>query len=164
MKLSSKSRWIASRAIYVTACSLIAAAITGNPNWPWNIPLGLVVGGAWGWLSWKIREHLMKRALMKLTNEFTYTRRNPSVQAVWWNGDNRDEVIRFFRDCGLPEGQGPYFADEDDEDGYNMVQCYWTDDHEFDVKTWILFVAEEDMYHSWTPSYFSEVFDAKLMS
>lgn len=52
--MSVKFGWIAYNALFVTFTSLIAAVATNNENWRWNIPLGLVVGAAWGWMSWGI--------------------------------------------------------------------------------------------------------------
>lgn len=46
--------WTYFNATAVTIMSLIAAAYTGNENWPMNIPLGLAVGALWGSLSWPI--------------------------------------------------------------------------------------------------------------
>lgn len=95
--------------------------------------------------------------------KFTYSRRNPDVQAVWWNGDNRDEVIEFFRDCGLPNDSGPYFSrDEEPDDEYDMVTGYWNDDMEFDVKSWIVF--DEDDYRSWTRVEFRAIFGIDVPS
>ena len=54
--------WVILNAAMVTFFSLIAAAITDNPNWPMNIPLGIAVGASWGLLSWNIWSGLMARA------------------------------------------------------------------------------------------------------
>lgn len=110
---------------------------------------------------------------MKPANEFTYLRRNPAVQAVWWNGDNRDEVIRFFRDCGLPESEGPYFSRDDYEDDelyarvdsladYNMVKAQGCGGLEADEKRWITWDGED--YETLTAYAFHSLFDADLMS
>ena len=58
----TRRAWVAMHAAMVTFFSLIAAAITDNPNWPMNIPLGLAVGASWGLLSWNIRSWPMGRA------------------------------------------------------------------------------------------------------
>lgn len=58
----TRRAWVATHAAMVTFFSLIAAAITANPNWPLNIPLGITVGAFWGILSWNIRCGLAARA------------------------------------------------------------------------------------------------------
>lgn len=96
--------------------------------------------------------------------KFTYTRRNPDVQAVWWNGDNRDEVIEFFRDCGLPESEGPYFSTFEDFqfDGYNAVKAGGCGGLEVDFNSWIVYNDED--YRPWTRTEFRAIFGIDVPS
>lgn len=50
--MASRRRWVTIQAIWCCIVSLIAAAVTGNENWPMNIPLALAGGAFIGWLSW----------------------------------------------------------------------------------------------------------------
>lgn len=50
----NRTLWVIGNAVSVTVISLIAAAITHNPNWPLNIPYGLAAGAVWGLLSWPL--------------------------------------------------------------------------------------------------------------
>lgn len=76
------------------------------------------------------------------------------VDAVFWDGTNRQEVIDFLKPYlaryGDWQESGPYFgADEcpscdspncqDCNYANNMVQFYWGDDIEVDEKSWIVF-------------------------
>jgi hypothetical protein len=50
----NRTLWAIGNAVSVAIISLIAAAITHNPNWPLNIPYGLAAGAIWGLLSWPL--------------------------------------------------------------------------------------------------------------
>jgi predicted ABC-type sugar transport system permease subunit len=46
--------WMLGHGLYTTAVSLVAAVVTQNPNWVWNIPLGMLVGSLVGLVAWSI--------------------------------------------------------------------------------------------------------------
>lgn len=54
----TRHRWALTNGVLVVAISLVAAAWTRNPNWPWNIPLGMFAGYLWGLVSWPVLQWL----------------------------------------------------------------------------------------------------------
>lgn len=54
----TKGRFVIGHGLVVMFMSLVAAAITHNPNWPWNIPLGFVAGSLFGLVMWEVWKRL----------------------------------------------------------------------------------------------------------
>lgn len=74
------------------------------------------------------------------------------VNAVFWDGTNRQEVVDFLKPYldKYWQESGPYFSADDHPScdspncveckyNYNMVQFYWGDDIEVDECCWIVF-------------------------
>lgn len=68
-----------------------------------------------------------------------FKRKVTQVDAVFWSGDNTQEVVDFFAEILSPE-YGPYFNPPDE---YNTVQWYDGDDMECDPGKWIVLDDEE---------------------
>jgi hypothetical protein len=54
----ARTRFVLWHGVAVTLISLIAAMVTEDPNWYWNIPLGMAAGSAWGLLAWPVYRKL----------------------------------------------------------------------------------------------------------
>jgi hypothetical protein len=93
--------------------------------------------------------------------EFEWFRKQPEIQAVQWRGDNRDEVIRFFKGIGQDPNEGPWFSADEETgkpyDNYNIVKAGGCGSLEVSPDWWIVLEGQKlDMFHD---ADFREIFE-----